>query len=47
MKIFHIWCNVNFGSVFFDFFFCIVYCSENRLKINRFWRVTVLKSFYR
>ena len=28
-------CNVNFGSVFFMcfFFFCIVYCSEIRLKI--------------
>ena len=29
---FPIWCNANFGSIFFAF--CIVYGSENRLKIN-------------
>ena len=27
-------CNVIFGSVIFFFFFCIVYCNENKLKIS-------------
>ena len=32
-KIFPIWCNINFGHVFFALLY-IVYCNEERLKIN-------------
>ena len=42
IKHFPIWCNVDFGSVF-RFIFCIVYCSENRLKINitPYWEICI------